>query len=108
MVDALHKETTEQWTMPTNCLHKAYENTTESSALRRMLMWTISRSVKSNLFEEKFATRWPREALLDVLRLVLDDRLTPLLSRDQYTKVNMCRIYHVHEDGASRAHKADT
>lgn len=108
MIDALHKGITDQWLMPTDCLHKVYENTTEGSALRRILMWSMSRTVRSSLFEENYAKRWPRKALLDVLRLVLDDRLTPILSRDQCQKASMCPTYHVHEDGASCADKAAT
>ena len=108
MIDALHKEIADSWLMPTLCLHKAYENTTEGSSLRRMLMWTMSRILRADMFDGEYADRWPRPALLDMVRLVLAERPAPTLSQDQYKKVKMCPLYHVHEEGASCKDKVKT
>lgn len=76
-------------------------DTTEGSALRRLLAWTLSRTIGANLLEGYYGTMWPQEALMDVLRLVLADRSAPNLSQTHYKAVSMCPTYHVHEDGIS-------
>lgn len=108
MIDALHKEIADSWLMPTDRLHKAYENTAEGSSLRRMLMWTMSRTLRADMFDGEYADRWPRPALLEMVRLVLAERPAPTLSQDQYKKVKMCPLYHVHEEGASCKDKVKT
>lgn len=107
MVDALQLEIVDRWQVPTDCLHHVYKNTTEKSALRRMLAWSMSRLVDASTFNNH-ADRWPREACVDVLRLVLTDRSTSIFSKEQYKKVNMCPLYHVHEEGVSCTKKAGT
>lgn len=103
MINVLHLNIADNWIVPTNRLHKVYQNTTEGSALRRMLTWSMSRTIGSELLEGEYAEEWPREALLDVLRLALADRSVTAraLSNEQYKELKMCPTYHVHEEGAS-------
>lgn len=108
MIDALHKEIANSWLMPTDFLHKVYESTTKGSALRRMLMWTMSRIMRADMFNGDYAERWPRTALLDMVKLVLAERPAATMTQDQYKKVKMCPLYHVHEEGALCAEKLET
>lgn len=101
MINALHLRIADRWIMPIDCLPKVYMDTTEGSALRRMLAWSMSRTMDAGLLEGFHGTRWPQEALTDVLRLILADRSAPPLSQYQYKSERMCPTYHVHEDGAS-------
>lgn len=100
MIDALQLDIVNRWVVPIDHLHKIYENTTEQSALRHILAWSLSRLIDANIFRTN-VERWPQEACVDMLRLVLADRSAPILSKDQYQKVKICPDYHVHEEGAS-------
>lgn len=108
MMNALHLNIAEHWFLPTECLHKVYDNTTAGSALRRMLMWTMSRIMRADMFRGDYADRWPREAMVDMIRLVLAERPAPTLTKDLYRKVNMCPTYHVHEEGVSCTDRVQT
>ena len=108
MIDALHLDIGDHWLMPTDCLYKVYERSHTSSALRRMLIWTMSRTMGADMFEDDYANRWPRGALLDMLRSVLADRPASTLSKEQYKEADTCPAFHVHEDGAFCADRLDT
>lgn len=86
MIDALHLDMTVHWTMPTGRISKIYESTSSGSALRRMIMWSMSRTYDATLLEMNGVKEWPQEALLDMLRLVLDDRPTSLLFKGPVQK----------------------
>jgi hypothetical protein len=100
MINTLHQYITGRWTLPVFYIHKVYENTNEGSTLRRSLMWSMSRTMEPVKFHNHQVENWPREALSDMLRLVLADRPASSLSKDQHKNANMCPAYHVHEDGA--------
>lgn len=108
MIDALHLMIADSWIMPIDCLHTIYMNTMEGSALRRMLAWSMSRTMDEGLLEGPYGTSWPQEALMDVLRLIVADRLRPTLPQYLYKSERMCPTYHVHEDGASCADEEGT
>lgn len=81
MINALHLRIADHWILPIDCLSKVYLNTTEESALRRMLMWSISRTMGTKVLSGRFSDVWPREALLDVLEMVVTTRGTKALSK---------------------------
>ena len=99
MIDAFHAEIGYRWVIPTKCIDKIYENTIEKSALRRMFIWSVSHITGENMFKGDHADRWPREALLDMLRAVLSKQTPVLLSKKEYKMASMCPAYHVHEEG---------
>lgn len=108
MIDALHLMIADSWIMPIDCLPTIYMNTMEGSALRRMLAWSMSRTMDEGLLEGPYGTSWPQEALTDVLRLIVADRSRPTLPQHLYKSERMCPTYHVHEDGASCADEEGT
>jgi hypothetical protein len=101
MIDALHLDMADNWTMPTGRVSDICENTHSGSALRRMIMWSIFRTFDATLLDASGVKLWPQEALLDMLSLALTDRPASNLTKDRYKKVKMCPTYHVHEEGAS-------
>lgn len=108
MIDALHLMIADSWIMPIDYLPTIYMNTIEGSASRRMLAWSMSRTMGEGLLEGPYGTSWPQEAMMDVLRLIVADRLRPTLPRHLYKSETMCPTYHVHENGASCADEEGT
>jgi hypothetical protein len=108
MIDALHVDIARSWIMPTNQIENIYENTSEGSALRRMLMWSMSSTSDARILKAEFCVeKWPREALMDMLRLVMATRPAPVTSQVQCGKASMCPTYHIHEYGATCTNKTN-
>lgn len=60
MIDALHRNIANQWNLPLDCLGKVCTNTTEESASRRMLMWSICQTLDEDMWEETRGAQWPQ------------------------------------------------
>jgi hypothetical protein len=105
MINALHLRIANSWMLPLDCLNTIYMSTTEESALRRMLTWSISRTMDRKLLEGVHGNKWRREALVEVLKMLVDTRGEASLTKGQYKTTSMCPLYHVHEEGVSCTEK---
>lgn len=102
MIDEMHTTIGEFWVVPTIHLHELYEHTSEDSAMRRMVIYSIARTVDQAVLKEKEdVDRWPREALVEMLRLTLAEPRDLSLGKTLYKALEMCPAYHVHEEGVS-------
>ena len=102
MVDLLHQSMIEAWVYPYETVPEVYNNTTEESALRRMLVDMYAslvgrRSMASISYGCKF---YIQDFLIDLVNcLTATDPRKPRLSKGEYKKVEMCPAFHVHEEG---------
>lgn len=102
MIDLFHQSVVEIWITPGNTIREVYDNTTENSTLRRLLV-----DVYTNLAGDKhvpFMTHnsgvYTAEFYCDLVKsLITGDSRRPLLSAVQFRKVEMCPSFHVHEEG---------
>lgn len=102
MVDELHRSIGDNWTIPAHRLHTIYEHTPERSALRRLLMYSMCRLSGPRLLGTKVHTdEFPREAMVNLLRLMLAIPREPHMMQWEYNPLNVCSAYHTHEEGVS-------
>lgn len=102
MIDHLQQCVLTAWSIPTNTINIVYSNTTEESALRRMLV-----NMYASLASDDLASIMTHDAgdsiknfLIDLVRsLIADGPRKPLLTKEQYKRVEMCPRFHVHEEG---------
>lgn len=90
-INLIMRKTIDTWTLPIDALTVAYENTLPGSSLRRLLIDLVRRTSSKILNEEQ----WPKEALLDLLRVVWWHGRRQV-GKENLSKWDMCK-YHVHE-----------
>ena len=100
MIDSLHHSVVALWYVPT--VKEIYENTTEESALRRMVVDMYANIAGSNQAAQ-FKTDsdvYTKDFLCDLVKsLIATNQRKPHLSKEEYNKVEMCPSFHVHEEG---------
>jgi hypothetical protein len=104
MIDFLHQSVVRAWMLPSNSVTEVYDNTTEESALRRLLV-----DMYANLAAKKHAVSFTpgsdtynKQFRCDLVKsLIADKPRRPLLSKSQVRGVEMCPSFHVHEEGVT-------
>jgi len=100
----LHESTLAAWLFPMNTLTEIYHNTTEESCLRRMVVdmyATLAGSSQASKMTSQ-SKSYPQHFLIDLVKKFIESNpLKPQMMRDEYTKVDMCPSFHVHEEGVS-------
>lgn len=102
MIDCLQQSIVEAWILPKLTITEIYNNTTEESGLRRMIVDTYA-----SLAGDEQATGmmydsdvYMQNFLIDLVKsLIAEDSRKPPLTQEQYEKVEMCPSFHVHEEG---------
>ncbi|GAB7327594.1 hypothetical protein MBLNU13_g11445t1 [Cladosporium sp. NU13] len=103
MIDSLHQSMVELWLLPSDFIRETYDNTTEESALHRMLVDMYASVAGSNLSSDMKHDPevYPQNFLIDMVkRLIEAGPRKPYLTDKRYQKVEMCPSFHVHEEGA--------
>ncbi|KAK3645704.1 hypothetical protein LTR56_008891 [Elasticomyces elasticus] len=100
VLDAVRDAIVRRWQVPAIELRNIYENTSESSGLRRLFLYIISRIGHSNLLIDVHREKWPAEALWDLLKCVwqLKEDKAQNMSKNDIAKLDMCQ-FHTHEKG---------
>lgn len=101
MVDLLQQIVVSVWSLPQCTLQEVYESTTDNSALRRMLVHLyqcIGASLKAGISNLE---TYPKDFLLDLVESLSVPDSRKRLGKTEYEKVNMCGLFHVHEEGVS-------
>lgn len=102
MVDLLQQRVIEAWILPTGIISEIYNNTTEESAIRRMLVDMYANIAGSDeaVYIKPDSDDYPKHFLCDwVKSLIATDPRKPRLNKEKYKKVEMCPSFHVHEEG---------
>jgi hypothetical protein len=83
--------------MSIKSLKYVYENTTDRAPLRKLLLDFVScYSSPASSLENHMQHRWPRDALLDLARLVWKNKEE--LDYMNMTALDICHRYHVHHE----------
>lgn len=102
MVNELHGSVADSWIVPTHCLRTIYENTSEGSALRRLLIYSVCRTYSpKDEVKKRQVDAWPQAALAEMLGYFLGIPPPTFLPKEQYKALEMCPEYHVHEEGVT-------
>lgn len=102
MVDLFQQSMVASWILPSGTIKEIYNNTTQESALRRMVVDMHASlsgcGTRAHIpYNSKFYTQ---NFLIDLFKsLVATSPRRPRLSQEQYKKVEMCPAFHVHEEG---------
>ncbi|KAK5688688.1 hypothetical protein LTS10_000666 [Elasticomyces elasticus] len=106
LLDAMRDEIVRLWQIPTYELHNVYENTTESSGLRRLCLYIISRTTGASKLTDANRARWPADALWDLAKSIgqLREDKTREMGKDELAKLSMCQ-FHTHENGVECSKK---
>ena len=104
MIDSLQQSVVSAWTLlARSTIKELYTETTVESPLRRMVvdMYTsiAGESWSGNLTD--VSDDCIKDFLLDLVKgFIANNTRKPLLTKEQYKKVEMCPAFHVHEEGA--------
>ena len=109
MVDCLQQSVVAAWVFPESTITEIYNNTTEGSGLRRMVVFTYA-----SLAGAKHAARMKYDSdvyvhnfVIDLVKSLIGDGLRkPFLSKEQYEKAEMCPSFHTHEEGVKCTKKS--
>lgn len=106
MIDSLHRSVVAIWIIPNNSVKEIYDNTTEGSALRRVLV-DMYASVAGDELAGEFTPDndvYTKGFLCDLVKsMIATVPRRPFLKKEQYQKVEMCPSFHVHEEGVKCA-----
>ncbi|TKA51533.1 hypothetical protein B0A55_12293 [Friedmanniomyces simplex] len=99
-INGLREEVIRTSTAPIHHLNSIYDNTTESTGLRRFCVYLISHMSGVSVLKESLRCEYPAEALWDILRVVwtLDNRKNPPVTIGALATSRLC-AYHTHEEG---------
>lgn len=106
MIDDLLRSVCKTSRLPSGLLAELYDNTTENSALRRVVV-DMYKSLGGSATAAHMAQNadrygdYPKQFLYDFTISVLQNRSQGCLSHDEYARRDMCSLFHVHEDGVS-------
>jgi hypothetical protein len=102
MIDFLHQSMVAVWVLPGRPITEIYDNNTEGSTLRRMVVdmyasiagdrLTKNMSERSEDFTKPFLIDWVKVMIANNVR-------KPRMLREDYKKAEMCPSFHVHEEG---------
>lgn len=104
MIDALHHNVASAWRLPTTVLREVYENTAEQSNLRRMVVqmykFICAGALASTMSKNpQCYGQYPKRFLFDWIQSMLENRSQRNVTKEEYEKVDMCPLFHVHEAG---------
>jgi hypothetical protein len=97
MIDNLQHSVVSAWTLPNLTLRGVYDNTTEQSTLRRMIVDMYA--AISGPIQQESLDDFPKQFLFDWLNKLARSTLHVLLTKESYRKIDMCSLFHVHERG---------
>jgi hypothetical protein len=102
MIDSLYRSVVAIWIIPSNSVKEIYDNTTEGSTLRRMLVEMYA-SLAADELAGQFTLNsdvYTKGFLCDLVKSIIATiPRRSFLTKEQYQKVEICPSFHVHEEG---------
>lgn len=98
MIDSVQQSVVRCWHLPTAVIREVYQNTTEDSALRRMLVDMYKCIAGKGMTEREYG-EFPKRFLFELVESLVSDKSRERISSREYKKLDLCPRFHIHEEG---------
>lgn len=97
MIDTFQRTVVKAWKYPDMVVKEVYNNTTDGSALRRMLIRTFKCIAGENVLTE--GCNYPKQFLFDLVRRFAAYPREDQMDEKEYGQIDMCPLFHTHTEG---------